>query len=62
MLLRVLHETVYEYSPAVTNAQHMAHLRPLDLPRQQLLQHALCIDPEPSQCVQLDDVFGNART
>lgn len=62
MLLRVLHETVYEYAPAVTNAQHMAHLRPLDLPRQQLLQHALCIDPEPSQCVQLGDVFGNART
>jgi len=62
MLLRVLHETVYEYAPSVSNAQHMAHLRPLELPYQRLLAHTLHIDPEPAQCVQRTDVFGNGRT
>lgn len=62
MLLRVLHETVYKYGQPVTDAQHVAHLRPLDLPHQEVVQHALHIDPPPSQCVQQPDVFGNART
>lgn len=62
MRLRVLHETVYEYAPSVANAQHIAHLRPLDLPHQQMLRHVLRIDPEPSQCAQVADVFGNEKT
>lgn len=61
MLLRVIHETVYEYAPSVSNAQHMAHLRPLDAPGQRLLEHHLRIDPPPAQCLERTDVFGNTR-
>lgn len=61
MLLRVIHETVYEYAPSVSNAQHMAHLRPLDVPGQRLLEHHLRIDPPPAQCLERTDVFGNTR-
>lgn len=62
MLLRVIHETVYEYDPAVSNAQHVAHLRPIDTAAQRLLQHILHIDPPAAQCTQVVDVFGNTRT
>ena len=41
MKLRVIHETVYHYSPAVQNAQHMAHLRPRTGVVQRVLTHSL---------------------
>lgn len=62
MLLRVIHETVYEYAPAVSNAQHVAHLRPVDTAAQRVLEHALHIDPPPAQRSEALDVFGNRRT
>lgn len=62
MLLRVIHETVYEYAPAVSNAQHVAHLRPVETAGQKLLEHALLIDPLPAQRSEVTDVFGNTRT
>ncbi len=61
MLLHVIHETRYKYSPAVKTAQHMAHLKPTHGSQQQLLQHELVIDPEPDQCVEAVDVYGNSR-
>ncbi len=61
MKLRVIHETVYQYTPAVQNAQHMAHLRPRTGPVQRVLTHALQIDPAPAQCEAMQDVFGNTR-
>ncbi|WP_298211992.1 transglutaminase family protein [Acidovorax sp.] len=61
MKLRVIHETVYQYTPAVQNAQHMAHLRPRTGPAQRVLTHALQIDPVPAQCEATQDVFGNTR-
>lgn len=62
MRLRVIHETEYEYSPAVKDAQHVAHLCPRSGAAQQVLAHRLLIDPEPMQCVNAKDVFGNVRT
>lgn len=62
MLLHVLHETRYDYSPAVEDAQHLAHLRPLDEPGQKLLRHALHISPSPDHRRTLCDVYGNSRT
>ena len=62
MRLRVIHETVYDYRPAVQHAQHVAHLRPRHGAAQQLLSHALQVEPEPRQCEVTEDVFGNART
>ncbi|MFY3384537.1 transglutaminase family protein [Paracidovorax sp. MALMAid1276] len=61
MRLRVIHETVYQYSPAVQNAQHLAHLRPRSEGGQRVLAHTLQVEPRPSQCVTAQDVFGNSR-
>jgi transglutaminase-like putative cysteine protease len=61
MLLHVLHETRYEYAPAVKTAQHMAHLKPAHGARQQLLSHELAITPQPAQRSEATDVYGNTR-
>ncbi|HSV36190.1 MAG TPA: transglutaminase family protein, partial [Ramlibacter sp.] len=61
MLLHVLHETCYDYSPAVKTAQHMAHLKPAQTARQRLLSHRLTIDPAPAQQSEATDVYGNTR-
>ncbi len=61
MLLRVIHETAYEYAPPVKTAQHMAHLKPADNKRQQLLSHRLTVTPEPVQHSESTDVYGNTR-
>jgi transglutaminase-like putative cysteine protease len=60
--LEVVHETHYGYAAPVTQAQHLAYLRPLQDARQQLLAHELQIDPPPPQRLEDLDVFGNART
>ncbi len=62
MKLRVTHETVYDYSPAVETAQHMAYLTPLNTPHQQLLSHQLQVSPQPAHISNTVDVFGNARS
>src|SRR5438128_919210 len=62
MLLEVLHETRYDYAPAVRTAQHLAHLKPAHDARQQLVSHELAITPEPVQRSEAVDVWGNART
>ena len=60
--LEVVHETHYSYAAPVTQAQHLAHLQPLQDARQQLLAHALDIDPLPPQLLHDVDGYGNART
>jgi transglutaminase-like putative cysteine protease len=62
MLLHVVHETRYEYAPAVRTARHMAHLKPAHDARQRLVSHELEIDPPPAQRSESRDVWGNTRT
>jgi transglutaminase-like putative cysteine protease len=62
MLLDILHETTYEYAPAVRTARHMAHLKPAHGARQQLVSHEITIDPQPAQQSESTDVWGNTRT
>jgi transglutaminase-like putative cysteine protease len=62
MLLQVLHETRYDYSAPVENAQHVAHLKPLAHAGQALLSHRLHISPQPAQLRTVNDVYGNSRT
>ncbi|MEN9903786.1 MAG: hypothetical protein RLZZ555_351 [Pseudomonadota bacterium] len=62
MLLRIVHHTRYLYQSPVLLAQHLAHLRPIEAPGQQLIGHSLTISPEPSQLEQSLDVFGNWRS
>jgi transglutaminase-like putative cysteine protease len=61
MLLHVIHETRYDYAPAVKTAQHMAHLKPAHNARQRLLKHELAIHPAPAQQGEAIDVYGNTR-
>lgn len=61
MLLHVLHETRYDYSPPVENAHHVVHLKPAHSLGQRLLAHSLRISPNPEQQRELPDVYGNWR-
>lgn len=61
MLLRVVHETAYDYVPPVKTAQHMAHLKPLHDARQQVLSHSLTVTPVPALQTETTDVYGNTR-
>ena len=60
-VLEVEHDTHYGYAAPVTQAQHLAYLKPLQDPRQQLLQHELLIEPPPLQLLNDSDSYGNAR-
>jgi len=61
-VLEVEHQTHYGYAAPVTQAQHLAYLKPLHDARQQLLQHELLIEPTPLQRLHDTDTYGNART
>jgi len=62
MDLRITHETVYDYTPAVETAQHVAYLQPLNTPCQTLLSHQLDVFPTPALLTQTTDLYGNQRT
>jgi transglutaminase-like putative cysteine protease len=62
MKLRITHETVYDYRPAVETAQHMAYLTPLQTPAQQLLSSQLEVFPSPERLSETLDVYGNTRS
>ena len=59
--LQVVHETHYTYSSRVDVAYHQACLHPRALPMQEVVSHALLIEPEPTQRSERIDAFGNAR-
>ncbi len=59
-LYRIEHETRYLHATSVSTSQHMACLRPRELPRQHVAQAAVAVDPEPSQATRRVDYFGNA--
>ncbi len=60
--LDVTHETFYGYRRMVEIGQHLAHLRPRTLERQNVLSHVLTIEPEPAHLSTSTDVFGNEQT
>lgn len=57
--LTVSHRTTYRYSTLVETAQHLATIRPLELPWQRVLAHRDCIEPAPSYQRSRLDAFGN---
>ena len=61
MDLDVVHETRYDYASAVSVAQHLAHLQPLQDEHQQLLDFSLAISPLPSHQTESRDELGNAQ-
>jgi transglutaminase-like putative cysteine protease len=62
MKLRILHETIYAYAPAVDTAQHIVHLKPRDTASQTLLSHGLEITPHPATHSERVDAWGNIRS
>jgi len=61
MRLHVVHETRYDYAPAVQSARHLAHLRPCSREGQRVLRHRLAIEPGADERSEGADVFGNLR-
>lgn len=59
--LSVEHETVYEYSNPVEQAQHIACLRPLSDEGQRLEVFDMSVSPTPSQHSTRRDNHGNSR-
>ena len=62
MLLHVVHETRYQYTPSVENAHHVVHLKPASHAAQTVLHHSLHITPTPAQQREVIDVYGNSST
>lgn len=62
MLLRITHETSYDYAPGVDTAQHMAHLQPPHTPYQTCLGHRMDVDPPCADPDTRMDAFGNHRS
>jgi transglutaminase-like putative cysteine protease len=60
-LLEVIHETRYDYAAPVSLAHHLAHLKPLSDPHQQLLAFELDIRPVPGQVRDSVDGAGNTE-
>lgn len=57
--LTVVHRTDYRYSTPVETAQHLATMRPLELPWQRVLDYRASIEPAPSYRTSRTDAFGN---
>lgn len=57
--LSIVHETRYDYAAPVSQAHHLAHLKPLQDTHQQLLDFALAIEPDPGDLGERVDAFGN---
>jgi transglutaminase-like putative cysteine protease len=57
---RVEHSTRYVYSTPVATSQHVACLRPRELPYQHVERFAIDIDPAPAWQTSRVDYFGNA--
>lgn len=62
VLYRVEHETRYVYASSVSTSQHVAYLRPRELPRQHVHAHEILIDPAPARVTHRTDYFGNDVT
>jgi transglutaminase-like putative cysteine protease len=58
-LYQVEHVTRYAYGSPVGTSQHLACLRPRELPCQRVLAHSLTVDPEPAGIEDQLDSFGN---
>jgi transglutaminase-like putative cysteine protease len=57
---RIQHDTRYDYGALVSTSQHVACLRPRELPgHQHVASHQLTIDPEPARVTERVDYFGN---
>jgi transglutaminase-like putative cysteine protease len=62
MLYDITHRTTYSYGNDVSVSHHLAHLHPRELPRQQVTDFRLTVDPTPSVVAERVDFYGNSAT
>jgi transglutaminase-like putative cysteine protease len=60
-MYRLIHRTHYRYSYPVDVANHVACLRPRELPHQHVLEFDLHITPDPAMFIERTDYFGNTH-
>ena len=60
-MYRITHQTHYRYSNPVDVANHVACLRPRELPHQHVLEFDLHIAPTPAMFIERIDYFGNTH-
>jgi transglutaminase-like putative cysteine protease len=60
-MYRITHQTHYRYSYPVDVANHVACLRPRELPYQHVLEFDLSITPHPAMFTERPDYFGNTH-
>ncbi|MBC7413633.1 MAG: transglutaminase family protein [Herminiimonas sp.] len=59
VLYHVLHETRHQYQRSVTLSQQMLHMTPRAFAWQQVIEHAIEVDPAPQDWTGQIDYFGN---
>jgi transglutaminase-like putative cysteine protease len=62
VLYAVTHRTTYGYGSDVAVSHHFAHLRPRELPWQQVMEFALSFEPAPAVSTERLDFYGNAAS
>jgi transglutaminase-like putative cysteine protease len=58
-LYRIEHETRYRHAGRASTSQHVAYLKPRELPRQHVRRHELAVEPALANRSQRTDFFGN---
>src|SRR5271170_7638149 len=59
MIYRIVHRTTYRYKFPVSLGNHVACLKPRNLPHQRPVRNELTIQPSPATLTQRLDYFGN---
>jgi transglutaminase-like putative cysteine protease len=62
MRYRVRHVTTYDYSLAMRQAHHTAHLKPRELGHQRVSDYRIAITPKPAVLDEHMDYYGNPTT
>jgi transglutaminase-like putative cysteine protease len=62
MLYDITHRTTYGYGSDIAVSHHLAHLRPRELPAQQITDFKLAIEPAPAVSSSHVDYYGNTST
>lgn len=62
MIFDVSHKTLYKYSSAVVQSQHLVHMSPRPVARQSVRHHSLIVEPAPAMRQDGADAFGNPMT
>lgn len=61
MIYRIVHRTICKYRHPVSVGKHVACLKPRSLPRQQLVESELLVEPIPAAMTERIDYFGNLQ-